>query len=103
MDRIETLHRQGLTIVLVTHSMDEVARLADRVVVMHAGRVVSEGTPQAVFAREDDLHAIGLDLPQAARLMRELRHRGIAVGDALTMTQARQAILAVLRGHRGGA
>jgi energy-coupling factor transport system ATP-binding protein len=102
MDRIETLHRQGLTIVLVTHNMDEVSRLADRVIVMHAGRIAAEGSPRAVFVREDDLHAIGLDLPQAARLMRELRRRGIAVDDALTMTQARKAILVAMRGRNRG-
>jgi energy-coupling factor transport system ATP-binding protein len=100
VDRIETLHRQGLTVVLVTHNMDEVARLASRVVVINEGRVVADGTAREIFAREDDLRALGLGLPQAASLVRELRRRGLAVDDALTMAQVRRAILAALRGGR---
>lgn len=102
LDRVKALHRQGLTIVLVTHSMDEVARMAQRVVVMDAGRVLADGLPRAIFAREDDLRRIGLDLPQAARLVRLLRRQGIPLADALTLTEARQAILAAYRGTRRG-
>ncbi len=102
VDRIETLHRQGLTIVLVTHNMDEVARLASRIIVMHEGRVVAEGTAREIFAREDDLRTLGLGLPQAAALVRELRRRGLVVGDAFTMAQARREILAALREGRRG-
>ncbi|MDR7419481.1 MAG: energy-coupling factor transporter ATPase [Armatimonadota bacterium] len=102
LDRIEAWHRQGITIVLVTHNMDEAARLAGHVIVMHEGRVVLQGAPAEVFGREADLRAIGLDLPLAARLVRELRRRGLAVGDALTMTQARRAILTALRGRDHG-
>lgn len=102
VDRIETLHRQGLTIVLVTHNMDEVARLASRIIVMHEGRVVAEGTAREIFAREDDLRTLGLGLPQATALVRELRRRGLVVGDAFTMAQARRAILAALREGRRG-
>ncbi len=103
LDRVTALHRRGLTIVLVTHSMDEVARLARRVVVLDAGRVMGDGLPREIFAREDDLRRIGLDLPQAARLVRLLRRRGIAMADALTLTEARQAIVAAYRGDRRGA
>lgn len=102
LDRVAVLHRQGLTIVLVTHSMDEVARLARRVVVMDAGRVMGDGPPREIFALEDDLRRIGLDLPQPARLVRMLRRQGIPIADALTLTEARQAILAAYRGDRRG-
>jgi energy-coupling factor transport system ATP-binding protein len=89
--------------VLVTHNMDDAARLADHVIVMHAGRIAMEGAPAEVFGRDAELRALGLDLPQAAQLVQELRRRGLAVGDALTMTQARRAILAALRARGRGA
>lgn len=103
LERIERLHRQGLTIVMVTHSMDDVARLAGRIVIMHAGRIAMQGTPAEIFAREDDLLNIGLALPQAARLVRELRRRGVPVSDALTLADARRAIVAAVRGEGHGA
>lgn len=103
LDRVAALHRQGLTVVLVTHSMDEAARLAGRLIVMEAGRVLLDGPPRAVFARDAEMARIGLDLPQAARLVRLLRRRGIPVGEALTIGEARQAIVSALRGAADGA
>jgi energy-coupling factor transport system ATP-binding protein len=97
--RLETLHRQGLTIVIITHSMDEVARLADRVLVLAEGRVVMAGSPAEIYRRDDDLRRIGLDLPQAALLVRALRARGLPVADALTIGEARAAIVAAFRGQ----
>jgi energy-coupling factor transport system ATP-binding protein len=102
LERIGALHRRGMTLAVVTHSMDEVVGVARRVVVMHAGRVVTDATPAEVYSKEEDLRAIGLGLPQAAQLVRELRRRGMPVGDALTMPEARQVILAALRGGRRG-
>ena len=96
--RLETLHRQGLTIVIITHSMDEVARLADRVIVLAEGRVVMAGSPAEIYRRDEDLRRVGLDLPQAALLVRALRARGLPVADALTIGEARAAILAAFRG-----
>ncbi len=103
LDRIAALHRGGMTLVFVTHSMDEAAQLARRVVVMHSGRVMADGSPREIFAREDALRGIGLALPQAARLVRLLRSRGMPVGDALTIAQARAAIMAAVREMRRGA
>lgn len=93
--RLETLHRNGQTIVFITHDMDEAARLADRVVVLNTGRVVMEGSPAEIFLR-DDLGQHGLGLPHAERLVRALRARGLPVADALTMREARAAIRAAL-------
>lgn len=101
LHRIEALHADGQTLVVVTHNMDEVARLADRVVVMHQGWVLMEGPPSEVFRRGDELQRIGLGLPQAARLVHILRSRGVPVADALTIEQARAAIIAALGGTRG--
>lgn len=102
MDRFHALHRQGLGIVLVTHNMDEVARLAGRIVVMDAGRVIFEGSPREVFAREDDLRRIGLGLPQAAQLVRRLRDRGVVTADAFTIAEARAVIRTAWRGRAHG-
>jgi energy-coupling factor transport system ATP-binding protein len=102
LQRIRTLHRQGLTVVLVTHSMDEAAQVAQRIVILHAGRVLVEGSPLEIFSREDDLRRIGLGLPQPARLVRLLRQRGIDVADALTLVDARNAILAAARRASAG-
>lgn len=103
LERIEALHRQGLTMALVTHNMDEVARLAERVVVLHEGRLVAEGTPREIFERAEDLRRWRLGLPQAAQLVRGLRQRGVPVAEALTLGEARVAILAALRGRGNGA
>jgi energy-coupling factor transport system ATP-binding protein len=102
LDRIRALHTRGLTIVLVTHNMDEVALLAQRVVVLHGGRIAAEGAPREIFAREGDLRRWGLGLPQAARLVRRLRDRGVPVADALTFPEARRAILAAVAGRTRG-
>jgi energy-coupling factor transport system ATP-binding protein len=100
--RIEALHGQGMTIVLITHSMDEAARLASRIVVLHQGRVLAEGAPREIFALDGELRRIGLDQPQAMRLMHALRERGVAAPDALTLAEARRAILALWQRHAHG-
>ncbi len=102
LSRIEALHTQGLTIVLVTHGMDEVARLADRVAVLHQGRIVLIGSPRQVFGHDTELRGMGLDLPQAARLIHLLRARGLPLEDALTIAEARRVIVSALQGARRG-
>jgi len=74
---LEELHtRENTTILMVSHSMDDMARLATRLVVMSEGKIVSEGTPREIFAREDMMTSIGLDVPDAARLCARLRAKG---------------------------
>ncbi len=102
LQTVLSLHGEGMTVVLVTHNMDEAARLATRIIVLEAGRVEMEGTPAEVFADEEALDRIGLGVPQAARLVGMLRRGGIPVGDALSITEARRAIAAALRGWRDG-
>lgn len=72
------LHREGTTIVHITHFMEE-ALAADRVVVMDHGRIMFDGTPDEVFAHEEELVALGLEMPFAARLASALRARGLEV------------------------
>ena len=71
---ISDLHREsGATIVMVSHSMDDVAALAERVIVMNHGKVAMDGAPREVFSRGEELRAIGLDVPQAVELAQKLR------------------------------
>jgi len=84
------LHRQrGLTMILISHDMDDIARLTERVIVMSAGRLVMDDTPRSLFSQSEELRRIGLDVPTVARLMHALRERGIdAPLDALEIDEA---------------
>ncbi len=80
MGLIRDLHREaGTTIVMVSHSMDDVASLAERVIVMNHGEVAMDGVPRDVFSRGEELRAIGLDVPQAVELAGKLREKGFDI------------------------
>lgn len=74
---IGRLHREGLTVVMVSHSMDDLAQCCDRVVVMNEGAVFAEGAPAQVFARADELKSIGLGVPAAQRMALALAGAGV--------------------------
>lgn len=96
LSMIRQLHQQGnVTVVMVSHSMDDVARLATRVVVMSKGAVVADDTPRAIFRQRKMMEKIGLGVPSAAMLRDALRERGIPVPeDAYTLEELQTAILA---------
>ena len=74
---LEELHAGGnVTIVMVSHSMDDMARLASRLIVMSEGRIVAQGTPREIFSQAELMTSVGLDVPEAARLCRLLREKG---------------------------
>lgn len=74
---LEELHaREHVTILMVSHSMDDMARLATRLIVMSDGKIAAEGTPREIFAQEAMMTSIGLDVPDAARLCARLRAKG---------------------------
>ena len=75
---IEELNGEGITVILITHFMEEAAR-ADRVIIMHDGRVFLDGTPSEVFAHGDKVKSVNLDVPLAVELAARLRERGIQV------------------------
>lgn len=74
---IDRFHREGLTVVMVSHSMDDLANCCDRIVVMNEGAVFAEGTPAQVFARANELKSIGLGVPAAQRMALALAQAGV--------------------------
>ena len=89
----------GSTVLLVTHSMDDAARIADRLVVFHAGHIAFDGTPEEVFGHTQELLSIGLDVPQAAQIAQALRDRGVPLPESIyTVEQLREAVLAARKG-----
>ena len=80
---IKDLHEQGLTVVMVSHSMENLAQLCSRIIVLNQGRIFAQGTPEQVFSDAEGLKSIGLDVPAAQRVANKLRARGIALPDKL--------------------
>ncbi|NMA95714.1 MAG: energy-coupling factor transporter ATPase [Clostridiales bacterium] len=100
LGQIKRLHqRHGLTTILVSHSMDDIAKLVDRIVVMNEGTIALIGTPREVFREAELLEEIGLGLPSIAKLMRELKKRGMDVKeDIYTIEDAKEVILKLKKG-----
>ena len=91
---IKKLHEEaGTTIVMVSHSMDDVASLAERVIVMNHGKVAMDGAPRDVFSRGAQLRAIGLDVPQAVLLADKLRERGFDVPQGVYRVEEIKAVI----------
>ena len=101
LDNIRTYHQEkNACIILVSHSMEEVAREAGRLVVIHRGTIPFSGSPEAVFAHGDELEAMGLGVPAMTRVFARLRSMGVDIPPSVyTIPQAREAVLATL--HRG--
>ncbi len=88
LEQIARLHSEtGMTVLLVSHSMEEVARLADLVVVFHDGAIALQGPPRELFQRDAELTALGLGVPQIIRVMKGLVNQGIAVDTRVLTTQ----------------
>ena len=88
--------KTGATVIIVSHSMDDVARLAERILVFDKGHVVMDGTPEEVFSRPEELTGIGLDVPHATELAMALRRRGVALPESIyTHEQLLAAILKI--------
>ncbi len=102
---VQELHAGGMTIVLVSHSMDDVAELARQVLVLHRGRVALQGPPHELFRRHAELAALDLAAPAAAQLVDRLRERGWKLpGRAVTTADAVQEVATAFKasGRTGG-
>ncbi len=101
--QIQAYHRaKGATVVLVSHSMEEIARNVDRIVVLSGGQVYMEGTPEKVFARAHELEQVGLDVPQVTKIAAALWARGMDIDTAVYTVEALERKLLTLKGGAGG-
>ena len=95
---IAKMHRElGITVILVSHSMEDVAQYVERIIVMNSGEVMLDGAPKEVFRHYKELEAVGLAAPQVTYLMHDLKAQGLNVElDATTVEEAKKSILAAL-------
>ena len=98
LNMVETIHRKSKNIIfLVSHNMNDIARMSDKVLVMNNGRLVMDGTPAEVFSREEELKSMGLALPDSMEIMMRLKKAGMDINtDCLTMDEAAEEIAKVL-------
>lgn len=103
LQQIKELHQEyGLTVVLVSHSMEDVARLVERLLVMHRGRLVLSGPTRKIFAQGKELRKMGLGVPQVTELFQHLRDCFPAIrSDVLTVEEAYREISSYLQQKRG--
>jgi energy-coupling factor transport system ATP-binding protein len=96
--QIAKLHKAyNMTIILVSHSMEDVAKVANRIIVMDNGQCILDGKPQNIFKEISTLESVGLGVPQVTYLIRELNKRGFHISDdVFTLEQAKREILQVL-------
>ena len=100
LDLVKRIHEAGTTVVMVSHSMDDVGRLCDRLIVLEHGHVAFTGTPAEVFRHGDELRAIGLDVPECARLAAALREKGFSLPENVySYDDVRSALLKMLKGE----
>ena len=100
LSQLREYHRQkGNTILLVSHSMEEIAGNVQRIFVLDHGHNLMDGTPREVFSRASELEAVGLDIPQSTRIAQALRDRGLAIDPAVyTVEELAKALLALRKG-----
>ncbi len=96
---INNMHNEtGLTVILVSHSMEDVARLADRIIVLNNGKVALMGTPREVFSKVNELEEMGLAAPQTSYVMKGLKEKGINVPeDIYTVEEASEVLYDLLK------
>ena len=105
LDSIKDLkEKTGITVILVSHSMEDVAKYVNRIMVMNDGVLMYDDTPKHIFAGYRELEQIGLAAPQVTYIMNDLKNAGFAVDvNAITVEEARQSILKNLQGIHGKA
>lgn len=103
LDQIAYLHKQSdMTVILVSHSMEDIAKYADRIIVMNRGRILYNDTPKKVFAHYQELEKIGLAAPQVTYIMHDIREAGFDVGvTATTVEEAADEIMEAVKKRRG--
>ncbi len=103
LEQIKILHKEyKMTIILVSHSMEDVAKIASRVIVMNKGEVALDGSVREVFREVETLEKIGLGVPQVTYLVRELRKKGFDISDDIfTIEEAKQELVKIIKKKEG--
>lgn len=99
LDQIAKLHEEmGITVILVSHSMEDVAKYVERIIVMNKGSILYDDVPKKVFAHYKELEQVGLAAPQVTYIMQALRGKGLPVNtEVTTIPEARDEIMRVLK------
>ena len=101
LGHIKKLHKkEKMTVILVSHSMEDIAKLVEKIIVMNKGKIMLIDTPDKVFKEIKLLENVGLGVPQVTYLMRELKDRGFPIEDSISTEEAKVMILKVLRGKK---
>lgn len=102
LDEIRKIYdKEKITIILVSHSMEDIARLVNRIFVMHKGKVALDGPTREIFNRTDELEKMGLGIPQITKFMKTFKSRGHVIrDDVLTVEEAKVEILNYLRSKK---
>lgn len=100
LSEIKSIHEnRKMTVILVSHSMEDVAKIAERIIVFDKGKVFLDGEPREIFRNEDKLLGVGLGIPQITSLMRTLKKKGLDINeDAITVEEAKESLKKYLRG-----
>ncbi len=100
LSEIKEIHeKRKITVILVSHSMEDVAKIAERIIVFDKGRVFLDSNPREIFRNEDKLLSVGLGIPQITSLMRTLKKKGLDINeDAITVEEAKESLIKYLRG-----
>ena len=100
LSEIKSIHeKRKITVILVSHSMEDVAKIAERIIVMDKGKVFLDSNPREIFMNEDKLLSVGLGIPQITSLMRTLKKKGLDINeDSITVEEAKESLIKYLRG-----
>ena len=100
---VRSFHEAGTTVVMISHSMDDVARLAKRIIVMDKGRIALDGPAEEVFQDADRLNRMDLDVPQVLKLSLRLREEGFDFPFCYRLEDAERALFSLLKGGKADA
>lgn len=100
LSEIKSIHeKRKITVILVSHSMEDVAKIAERIIVMDKGKVFLDSNPREIFRNEDKLLSVGLGIPQITSLMRALKKKGLDINeDSITVEEAKDSLIKYFRG-----
>lgn len=100
LSEIKSIHeKRKITVILVSHSMEDVAKITERIIVMDKGKVFLDSNPREIFRNEDKLLSVGLGIPQITSLMRVLKKKGLDINeDSITVEEAKESLIKYLRG-----